>query len=216
MKFHVKPEVRGWLTALGGSHGTGSTVERVFESGRGSLLGTYAEWLLQEGIPAGLLSPTEAGRIGSRHVEDSLSFLAGWPDAAPVTLHDAGSGGGLPGIPLAIVLPDTRVVLVERSEKRARLLRRAVRILELQNIEVLTGELERLQNCEAIVMRGVLRPEAGVAWMRRALRQGGVGVIGLSRRESPVFEQPVLGGAIVEVSVLDPPGWLLIIRKRGH
>jgi 16S rRNA G527 N7-methylase RsmG len=131
-------------------------------------------------------------------------------------LHDAGSGGGLPGIPLAIVLPDTRVVLVERSEKRARLLRRAVRILELQNIEVLTGELERLQNCEAIVMRGVLRPEAGVAWMRRALRQGGVGVIGLSRRESPVFEQPVLGGAIVEVSVLDPPGWLLIIRKRGH
>ncbi|MFZ0493808.1 MAG: RsmG family class I SAM-dependent methyltransferase [Acidimicrobiia bacterium] len=212
----MKPEVRAWVAGLGGSDGTGSTAERVLGSTRGRLLDAYAEWLRQEGIPAGLLSPTEGGRIVGRHIEDSLSFLVGWPDMPPATLHDVGSGGGLPGIPLGIVLPETHVVLVERSEKRAGLLRRAVRLLELGNVEILKGELEGLGNCEAIAMRGVLPPVRGVPWTESALRPGGVGVIGLSRRRDRDSEWAQLGGTVVEVQVLDPPGWLLIIRKRGH
>ena len=210
----MKPDVWGWVTALGGPSGTGATVERALSGARGRLLDRYAEWLVQEGIPAGLLSPGEAARIGSRHIEDSLSFLVGWPDAPPTTLYDAGSGGGLPGIPVAIALPDTKVILVERSERRARLLRRVIRVLELGHVEVVKGDLQGLSNCEAITMRGVLPPDGGVAWMQGALSPGGVGVIGLSRRTEPASEPA--GGTVVEVSVLDPPGWLLIIRKRGH
>jgi 16S rRNA (guanine527-N7)-methyltransferase len=210
----VKPEVRAWICALGGSGGTGNAIGQVLDGARGALLQAYGEWILEEGIPAGLLSPTEADRIETRHIEDSLSFLVGWPDAPPETLHDVGSGGGLPGIPLGIVLPDTRVVLVERSERRARLLKRAIRILEPGNIEVLAGDLETLRDCEAITMRGVLPPEQGAAWMRRALKPAGVGVIGLSRRDD--LEQRPSSGTVVKVSVLDPPAWLLIIRQRGH
>jgi 16S rRNA (guanine527-N7)-methyltransferase len=214
LRFHVKPEVWGWVTALGGPSGTGAAVEQALTGERGTLLDAYAEWLVEEGIPAGLLSPAETERVGSRHIEDSLSFLVGWPDVPPTTLHDAGSGGGLPGIPLAIVVPDTRVVLVDRSERRVRLLRRVIRVLELRNVEVQKGDLEELRDCEAITMRGVLPPERGVPWMQRALRPGGVGVIGLSRRSDPDFEPDE--GTVAKVSVLDPPGWLLIIRKRGH
>ena len=52
------------------------------------------------------------------------------------TLADLGTGPGLPGIPLAIALPDLRVTLVESNGKKARFLREAVRQLKLANAEV--------------------------------------------------------------------------------
>lgn len=212
----MKPEVRGWVSALGDAGGTGAQVGQVLGGPRGMLLATFAEWLVEEGIPAGLLSPSEGDRISNRHIEDSLSFLVGWPAAPPETLLDVGSGGGLPGIPLAIVLAHTQVTLLERSKKRSGLLRRAVRVLNLGNVEVVEGDLEELNQREAIVMRGVLPPSLGVPWMRQTLMPGGTGVIALSRRKAPDPAWSELEGTVAEVSVLDPPGWLLIIRERGH
>jgi len=211
----VKPEVRGWIASLGGTTGIGPRVVDALDGGGETLLEAYGEWLASEGIAAGLLSPTEAGRVEDRHVNDSLSFLMAWPAAPPATLHDAGSGGGLPGIPLAIALPETQVVLVERSSRRSELLKRAARVLGIENIEVQTRDLRELRECEAIVMRAVLPPQDAGLWMKKALRSQGVGVVALSRRSDadPRWSD---FGTVVEATVLDPPGWLLIIRKRGH
>lgn len=212
----MKPEVRGWVDTLGGAGGIGPAVSAALDGGRADLLEAYGNWLVEEGIPAGLLSPTEADRIEDRHIEDSLSYLMAWPAGAPGTLHDAGSGGGLPGIPLAVVLPETHVVLVERSEKRSKLLKRAARVLGLGNVEVQNRDVQDLRGCEAIVMRAVLPLARAIPWMNGALRTGGVGAVALSRRDEPDPHWSMLEGTVVEATVLDPPGWLLIIRKRGH
>ncbi len=76
------------------------------------------------------------------HLLDSLAmqpFLAGID-----TLADLGTGPGLPGIPLALALPDLRVTLVESNGKKARFLREAVRALRLDNARVGESRAEAL------------------------------------------------------------------------
>jgi 16S rRNA (guanine527-N7)-methyltransferase len=207
----VKPATFEWLDSLRGD-------ERhleMSEAGMGRLV-RYAQWLAEEAVPAGLLSPAEGSRLWDRHVEDSLSFLAGWPGAAPERLLDVGSGAGLPGIPLAIALPSTEVTLLDRSEKRVHFLRRAVRILGLMNASVLLGEAKDQSGWEALTMRAVRPPRTAVPTASRLLRDGGTGVIGLARRRDADPSWRNLGHEILRVPVLDPAGWLLIIRKRGR
>jgi 16S rRNA (guanine527-N7)-methyltransferase len=76
------------------------------------------------------------------HLLDSLAVLPHLPLAAAGSIADAGSGAGLPGIPLAIARPDWRVTLAEASQKKAAFLRQAVIELHLGNVEVHEGRVE--------------------------------------------------------------------------
>jgi 16S rRNA (guanine527-N7)-methyltransferase len=78
----------------------------------------------------------------THHLLDSLSVLPHLALAGDVRLADAGSGAGLPGIPLAIARPRWRVVLAESSEKKAAFLRQAKIELALDNVEVHEGRVE--------------------------------------------------------------------------
>ena len=78
------------------------------------------------------------------HLLDSLSVLPHLPlGSEQARLADAGSGAGLPGIPLAIARPGWRVALAESSQKKAAFLRQAAFELELDNVEVHEGRVER-------------------------------------------------------------------------
>ncbi|HEY8622430.1 MAG TPA: 16S rRNA (guanine(527)-N(7))-methyltransferase RsmG [Casimicrobiaceae bacterium] len=72
----------------------------------------------------------------THHVLDSLAVLEHLPEKACLRVLDIGSGGGLPGIPLAIARPDWRVVLLDSNHKKAAFLRQAAIELNLANIEV--------------------------------------------------------------------------------
>jgi len=76
------------------------------------------------------------------HLLDSLAVLPHLPLAASGRLADAGSGAGLPGIPLAIARPDWHVALAEANQKRAAFLRQAAIELRLSNVEVHEGRVE--------------------------------------------------------------------------
>ena len=79
----------------------------------------------------------------SHHLLDSLAVLPHLPmPAARAALVDAGSGAGLPGIPLAVARPDWRVTLAEANQKKAAFLRQAVIELGLSNVEVHEGRVE--------------------------------------------------------------------------
>jgi 16S rRNA (guanine527-N7)-methyltransferase len=79
----------------------------------------------------------------AHHLLDSLSVLPHLPLAAEhARLADAGSGAGLPGIPLAIARPRWRVALAESSQKKAAFLRQAAIELALDNVEVHQGRVE--------------------------------------------------------------------------
>jgi 16S rRNA (guanine527-N7)-methyltransferase len=71
------------------------------------------------------------------HLLDSLAVLPHLPLLGNHTrLVDAGSGAGLPGVPLALARPDWRVALVEANEKKAAFLRQVVIELALDNVDV--------------------------------------------------------------------------------
>jgi 16S rRNA (guanine527-N7)-methyltransferase len=72
----------------------------------------------------------------THHLLDSLAVLSHLPDGARLRVLDIGSGGGLPGIPLAIARKDWHIVLVDSNQKKAAFLRQAVIELELANVEV--------------------------------------------------------------------------------
>jgi 16S rRNA (guanine527-N7)-methyltransferase len=76
----------------------------------------------------------------SRHLLDSLSILPFIPQGR---LLDVGSGGGAPGIPLAIARPDLMVTLLDGNAKKAAFLRQAAIELELTNVSVHGGRVEQ-------------------------------------------------------------------------
>jgi 16S rRNA (guanine527-N7)-methyltransferase len=78
----------------------------------------------------------------SHHLLDSLSVLPHLPLAASARLADAGSGAGLPGIPLALTRPQWQLTLVESNQKKCAFLRQAAIELALDNVQVHEGRVE--------------------------------------------------------------------------
>jgi len=91
-----------------------------------------------------LTAVRDAERMVSHHLLDSLAavpfFQGGCPD--PVRVLDVGSGGGLPGIPLAIARPELQVTLIDSIAKKTAFLLQAKAELGLANLQVVTGRVE--------------------------------------------------------------------------
>lgn len=81
----------------------------------------------------------------SRQLLDSLSIL---PWVTSDHLLDVGAGGGLPGIPLAIALPETSFTLLDSNGKKTRFLNQCVLELGLDNVDVIHGRAEDCQPSE--------------------------------------------------------------------
>jgi len=195
----------------------------ALDDDRLTLLVNYAEWLITEAIPAGGLGPREAARVWGRHVADSLIFAGGWV-TAPAEILDVGTGVGLPGIPLAILWPETAVTVLDRGGRRIRLLTRAVRVLGLENVSVAQGDVfDVADEWHGLTFRGSVRAPEAVGVAARLLGVPGTAVLGLSRREEePDRSRDLVGVAealgmearVVGVGpeILDGPAWLLIMR----
>jgi 16S rRNA (guanine527-N7)-methyltransferase len=78
----------------------------------------------------------------AHHLLDSLAVIPHLPLGVRARVADAGSGAGLPGIPIAIARPDWHVALAESSQKKAAFLRQATIELALANVEVHEGRVE--------------------------------------------------------------------------
>ncbi|HYJ33271.1 MAG TPA: 16S rRNA (guanine(527)-N(7))-methyltransferase RsmG [Candidatus Binatia bacterium] len=120
----------------------------------------YGRLLHERSAALALIAKGDRGEVFTRHILDSLNPVALF-DPPPTSLLDVGSGGGLPGIPLAIAWPDTRVVLLESRERKAGFLELAVRRLGLRHVRVVCARLEDLESqwreepAGAVVVRAV-------------------------------------------------------------
>ncbi len=182
------------------------------DQGQIELLQRYRQWLSTEAVEAGGIGPNELDRIDNRHIGDSLLFAGGF-QGTPATVLDVGSGVGLPGIPLAVVMPDTRFTLLDRAERRVDLMKRATRILDLDNVEVVLGDIaDWEQPVDSVVSRASLSPEQALTDFRRILNPDGVAVVGGSWAGRPRVEgfQPLE----IPATVLDQRVWLLIMRPQ--
>ncbi len=101
-----------------------------------------------------LTNTSDYDELVIRHILDSLAAYkeleaiaenrAGENAAEELIFADIGSGGGLPGIPLAAVFPQYQFKLVERMSKRCAFLENCAAILGLKNVEVINSEAERV------------------------------------------------------------------------
>jgi len=177
-----------------------------------STLDRYRHWLLTEAVEAGGIGPNETTRIDNRHIGDSLLFAGGF-DQTPEEILDVGSGVGLPGIPLSIVMPDSQFLLLDRSGRRTDLMKRVIRVLELSNVEVVHGDISAWDTqVGGVVSRASLSPEQALTSFSRILKSGGTAVVGGSWAAPPM----VSGFDLLEIpgTVLDQRVWLLIMRAQ--
>ncbi|MGB3400390.1 MAG: 16S rRNA (guanine(527)-N(7))-methyltransferase RsmG [Candidatus Deferrimicrobiaceae bacterium] len=123
-----------------------------------------------------LTAITDPAEVAVKHILDSLLLLRFAP--FPGRILDFGSGAGYPGIPLAVVLPGSRFLLLESSGKKCAFLSHILRRLSLANAEVVQARLERnrrlpIGTFEHIVTRATLPPEAAVTVLRPYIAAAG-------------------------------------------
>lgn len=93
---------------------------------------------------ANVVGTRDPNEILREHILDSLGCLLFSPLSQARHLADVGSGGGLPGIPLKILLPGARVVLIEATGKKAKFLEQVVQELGLNGVEVINARVEEV------------------------------------------------------------------------
>ena len=112
----------------------------------------YQELLIEKNKILNLLGPSDSYNIIKRHILDSVAPLSHreslyWYEK-DLSILDLGSGGGLPGIPLSILLNNAEVTLLEKTRKKSEFLSSAAAELSLKRINVLTGRAEELARKE--------------------------------------------------------------------
>jgi 16S rRNA (guanine527-N7)-methyltransferase len=100
-----------------------------------------------------LVSHDDEPRLIERHLAESLAGFSIINSLGCKRLVDFGSGGGFPALPLAIAGAGEHWTLVESRRNKTLFLRRAVQVLKLGNVDVLTGRLEALQPEELAALR---------------------------------------------------------------
>jgi 16S rRNA (guanine527-N7)-methyltransferase len=102
----------------------------------------YASLLVGPGVERGVVGPAEADKIWDRHLLNCGALARLIPTKC--ALADLGSGAGLPGIVLAILLPGVKVTLLEPLARRVEFLEECVPALGLANVQVVRGRAEDL------------------------------------------------------------------------
>ncbi|PZO67438.1 MAG: 16S rRNA (guanine(527)-N(7))-methyltransferase RsmG [Paracoccus denitrificans] len=130
--------------------------------------------LIRKWNPAiNLVSPNTLHEIADRHIADSVQ-LAEIAVAAGSWL-DIGSGGGLPGIPLAICQPARRVTLLDSDKRKVTFLRTCIRELELTNAVAISARIEECPpaNVRHVSARALAPLPTLVPYVVRHLATGG-------------------------------------------
>ncbi len=162
----------------------------------------------------GLTSVRDRAEARRLHLEQPLAALPLLEDAPVV---DVGSGGGSPGLPLAVARPALRFDLLESSRRKCRFLESWA--AHLPNVEIVCARAEEHargigRDAYATALARALAPPAAAAeWCLPLVREGGRAIVfvGPSADATAVARAAALLAAEVEQS----PAGLLVLRKTG-
>ncbi len=149
------------------------------------------------------------------HIEDCLEFTKHW-DASGRVVADIGSGGGLPGLVLAIVFPEGIFNLIEADAKKSSFLSLAAQELDLANVRIVTRRVELVGRDEEyrgkhdfVTVRAVSSLRVVVEYALPLLKLGGLLVCWKGRNCDVEIEEARRALAETGGSLVDRKGYLL-------
>ena len=135
-------------------------------------LSKFADILAQDGVRLGLIGPREVERIWDRHILNCAALTELIEDGQSII--DIGSGAGLPGIVLAILKPNSKVILIEPMQRRTDFLTQVKADLGLTNVEIIRGRAEGQKvTAQIVTSRAVAPLDKLLAWSWPLVVKGG-------------------------------------------
>ncbi len=126
----------------------------------------YKNW----NIKINVISRKDIEHLYVRHVIHSLGVAKVLPFLPEAKVLDVGTGGGFPGIPLAILFPRTRFHLVDSTGKKLKVVKAVRDSLGLKNVEVSHLRAEKVEGLyDFVVSRGVTNMPTFVGWVREKI-----------------------------------------------
>lgn len=120
-----------------------------------------------------VISRKDVEHLEERHVLHSLSIAKKFSFNTGTLVIDVGTGGGFPGIPLAIMFPDAHFTLADSIGKKIRLVQEVKEALELKNVTTMVERMENLeQTADFVVSRAVTSFPQLHLWCNKLIRPG--------------------------------------------
>jgi len=157
--------------------------------------------MADEPLVQALAAIAARGAIGESSIQRAIEHAQQYVDKVPApagTLCDLGSGGGLPGLVIAVRCPLLQVTLVERRATRADLLRRAVRSLELdERVDVVADDVQQVAlhspgAFDVVTARSFAAPSITAKWAGVLLRPGGMLIVSEPPDDDPARWTPAV------------------------
>lgn len=128
----------------------------------------YKDW----NVKINVVSRKDIDELYLRHVLHSLGIAKVQQFKPGSTILDVGTGGGFPGIPLAILFPEVHFTLVDSIGKKIKVVQEVVEGLELKNVTAINGRVEGLkEQFDFIVSRAVAAMPTFVHWVRGKIKK---------------------------------------------
>jgi len=143
------------------------------------LLKEYVESLLEWNTKINLISRKDTENVWTQQILASTSFLFTFELEPYSSVIDIGTGGGLPGIPIAILRPDLRFVLIDSIRKKINAVQNIINSLGLKNVSFFCGRAEDLSNKQElqnnfdyVIARAVSATKDIIQWGKPFIKTG--------------------------------------------
>lgn len=166
-------------------------------------LDRYSDQVILYNEKLNLVSRRNTDSVIARLISESLVVLDWKICRVKSPMLDIGTGGGIPGIPIKIMMPDLCVDLLDSNHRKTLFLRKIVQLLSLEHVDVICDRVENIvsdflyrEHFNTVVSRGVAPLENLLRWGSILLKSGGELIVWKGSRVDD------------EMTGLDLDGWI--------